>query len=223
MSGNQLYIYSAFFSIFCCFLTSLIGLIKINNLKQFKFLLFYPLISGIQISISVYFDFVNYNPVTINKINTSSINLFLLLEFAIIYRFYNLLFPSSIANRIIKFTTLIYSFAIILYWILEKSIFALELNLFITHSAIILTPAFFYIIQLLKMSNAIQLSNNPSFWVTIGIIFYFGCTTPLFLMKDFIFDKEGSIEEDGLYAINFICYSIMFMFISKGYLCKQAK
>lgn len=222
MSGNQLYIYSAFFTIFCCLLTSLIGFIKRNSFKELKLLPLYPLLSGLQISISIYFDFQGTDSEFEDKVDIAFINLFLLVEFFIIYRFYKLLFESTFSNRVFTLLSVLYPLLLIGYWTLKRSIFLFPADIFIIHSIVIIIPALLYLIQLPHKSVA-YITNEPSFWIIIGIVSYFGCTIPLFLLKDFIFDKEGFIEEDGLYAINFICYSIMFLFIARAYLCKQSK
>jgi multisubunit Na+/H+ antiporter MnhG subunit len=92
---------------------------------------------------------------------------------------------------------------------------------YIIQAFCVLFPALLYFFELFKWPQTVNLWEAPSFWIATGIIVYFAGTLPLFVMQDFIFGKNKFIKEPTLYLINFIAYSIMFLFIAKAYLCPK--
>ena len=148
-------------------------------------------------------------------------NIFLLLEFIIIYNYFLQILKNKKIKKTLYAISILYIFGIAFMWIYKKS-FNKEADIFFIFQAIcILYPALFYFFEFLRTPSKIELTREPSFWLTTGILLYFGCTLPLFLLKDIIdFSKDF---ERSIFSINFLCYGLLYLFIIKAYLCKKTE
>ena len=214
--------YSTEFLMFICSgCGMIIGFIHRNKFPELKYLYIYPLASFSQ--------FIIANLTLISKIGITiedsiiniSLNLFTITEFIIIYIFFKKVLLSKLNKKILRFSAIVYFFTGLINWIIIENSFSPPTYSYIYQSIAILIPVCLYFIELFKKPIVPDLLNEPSFWVTTGMAFYFACTLPLFLMEDFVYNKAGYIYEMELFSINFICYGILFLLITKAYLCRK--
>ena len=206
------------FSIICCLVTITIGYKSRYKFPELKFLYLYPLASFIQLIIAFCLDATGSDIRSIfERIST---NIFLLIEFVLIFNFFWKILKLRLTKNIMTVIAGFYFITLSIFWGLLKGILTFPTNFFLIQAFCIIILGYSYFYELFKTPLASNLLNEPPFWVVIGLVSYFECTLPLFFMKDFIIDKMGIIRELDLYAINFFCYGIMFMLITKAYLCK---
>jgi hypothetical protein len=115
----------------------------------------------------------------------------------------------------------IYLSALILYWILGNKLPAFPVSIFLVQSIVILIPSLYYFFELFRYPETHDLMNEPAFWITTSFLFYFSGTIPLFWAQDYVFNEQGIIIQGEAYIINFICYGIMFLLITRAYLCNK--
>ncbi len=209
------------FTFLCSILAMITGYKYHNKFTELKFFYLYPLSSFLQITLCTLGILLKANTKVIDELTAVSTNIFLLIEFLLIYNFFRQVLKSKIAKQILQIVTLLYIVTLFLYWTWGNSFFIFPVHMFILEAFCVLTPGFFYFSELIKYPTTNSMLREPSFWISTGIIFYYACTLPIFLSKDFMYDENGIINEKNLYTINFICYGILFLLITKAYLCPK--
>ena len=209
------------FMMACSFVAAVTGYFNRNRFYALRKFYFYPLLSLVQTTIAFIINNCHISKQTKHSVLFSTSNIFLVAEFFLIYGFFLSALKSKSVKKLLYTFQIVYSLIVSIYWFTKSSIFEASHILYIFQNFCILIPALFYFYELFKWPTANNLLTQPSFWISTGIVIYFACTLPLFLMKDFIFNKKGVVIEVNLYLINFIAYGIMFLFIVKAYLCPK--
>lgn len=198
------------------------GFIKRNKFKELKWLFIYPLFSSIQTILDFLVGYVfNEIPTESRSLTHSySINFFLAIEFFSIYLYIYLSTEADKFKKILGVLFVLYFLIILISWFVYKGLSKYPFNLIFIQAFLILLLAIIRLIDLFKNTPTINLFNTPSFWIIIGSLFYFLCTLPIYIARNFVFLADGYAIENGIYSINFICYSIFFLLIIRAYLCK---
>jgi len=205
----------------CSILAAIVGYLNRKKHTDLRSLYFYPLASFIQsISYYVIIAFSITSRIR-NDVMYITCNLFLIIELYLIYHFFLKALASRPAKKLLYSIEVIYIVLICLYWAIYSTFLSIPTTLYIIQAFCILIPALLYFLELFKWPQAGSLLKIPSFWIATGVIVYFAGTLPLFVMRDFIFGRNRFIKEPTIYLINFIAYSIMFLFIAKAYLCPK--
>ena len=186
------------------------------NRKKFpelKFFHFYPL-AGICQTLASFISMLFLN--SSERTSEASINIFSLTELILIY---------DLALRTMKIEKLRYSLKILLIafsgYVLINWAFTAQFY----HSAeiipyeevLILIPTSLYFFQLFKLPATFDLLQSPAFWINIGIFFMFSCTGPLSILEYFY--PNFVHLNHNFYYINFVSYTVLYLFIVKGYMC----
>ena len=216
--NSKLYFYTDLIMAFCALLTSIVGFFLRKRHRSLKYMFLYPLASFLQI-ISFYFNFFHYKSNSMTAQNIS-ILLFILVELFCILYFYLLVLKKQRLKKVTILITVAYCSYAIYYASNNGVFFESSPQFFLLQSFIILLFAIFHLIDLFRDIPKSRLIDEPSFWVTIGVLQYFLCTIPMYAMIEFIFNKDGFVKEPYLYSINYIGYSVFFLLIIRAYLCK---
>jgi hypothetical protein len=211
---------SVLFCSTCSALAVCIGYLNRRKFEALRFFFNYPLASLLQVTIAVFLPFFIKGKMY-TQINGAAANIFMITEFIMIYSFFKQVFQSKSVQFIIRIITIIYFLDILIEWLVLQHFYTFPENLFTLQAVCILVPGFYYFFKIFKDHTRPNPIKDYSFWISLSIIFYFSCTLPLFLLKDFAYNKKGAITEANLYTINFICYGIMFLLITKAYLCPK--
>ena len=89
------YDYTAFFSILFSLISAIIGFVNRKKFKELNLLFYYPLASSIQGLLYYSINFIIITADTVDYINAVTVNIFLLVEFLLIYNFYWKYFPEA--------------------------------------------------------------------------------------------------------------------------------
>jgi len=199
----------------CCFI---IGLAQHKKHKELSHLYIYALASFIQNTIGEILIkrkiFAFYFTA---KFGILAMHVFLLIEFACIYYFF---FKTEIISgtaRKMLFLLLICFLCFYIREILAPNFFRQVGDFYFLDSCFILIPCFVYLIQLFAKPPTLNLLNEPSFWFNSGILIFFTLTLPVFFMINY-FRSDSMLA--AIDMINFIGYSIIFLFLIRAYLCK---
>lgn len=95
-------------------------------------------------------------------------------------------------------------------------------RLYTTQVFLLLIPCFFYFKNLFKNTTIIDISNEPSFWISTGITFFLLCTMILSLIESFLLHQKPHILAK-LYPIYYVFYILMFFMFFRAYLCKPLR
>ena len=181
----------------------------------FKAFLVYIVSSIFQGVLILYFD-LNPGPVNIDSI---SANIFTIIEF-IIFSFF---FLSILQSKAIKYLLIIFLIGFPLfctyYWLKINSVYNFPYTISVVEAFCFLVPCFFYFYEVFTKPPTYNLSRQPQFWITTGILFYFITMIPSFLIMEFLEDNWFLFRNLGL--IGFFSTSLLYSLIVKGFLCKN--
>lgn len=196
----------------------IVGIIKKNRNKEMRYIIYYPAASVIE---TITAPIINYESPKLKSMGVAdmSTNIFLLIEFVIIYHYFLQILKSKSKKKNLWVISVSYTLGIAFLWVCKKTFNNNPEILFVPQAICILYPTFCYFFESLKNPSRIELISEPSFWVISGLMLYFGCTLPLFLLNDFIDFSKGF--EKSIFSINFLCYGLLFILITKAYLCKK--
>lgn len=201
-----------------CVTAVIIGLKSLNRFKELKFFIIYPAASLMETFSS---PIINHESPRLKAMGVPemSTNVFLLIEFIIIFHFFLQVFDKKKIRKWLYAVMIIYLPTMLGLWVGKKTFSRNPSILFVPQAICVLIPTLYYFVQLLKMPSKLDLKNEPAFWIATGILIYFGCTLPLFLLNGII-DFSVAFER-SIFSINFLCYAILFMLTIKAYSCKK--
>lgn len=208
--------YTQLLMILSAILALTIAIVHRKKFRELDYIIFYPVASLIQGAIA-YYCFVNGLSRDRWSLDTVSTSLFVLIEFLIIYKFFYKIIILEFLKRYIKIILFIYLLYLILIWAFTNSFYKHPIKVFLLESLCILFFCFIYLYQIFRLPPKQYLLNNPPFWITIGCLFYFSCTIPLFFLDSILYAFPQYYK---FYSINYLAYTILFIFISKAFLCK---
>ena len=184
-----------------------------GKFPEFDFLILYPLASILQ-------AFTIYSSILFklgDKLIQASISTFILIEFLVLYR---IMFRIISIPKFQKITN-VFFYSFILYltvtWAFTNAFFNTSYKVFLAQTLCMLIPTFLYFLQLFSFSPQKNLRNNPEFWIAIGCLFYFSTTIPLFFLASVV----SIYKFFFLNSINYIAYSVLYLFIARAFLCSK--
>jgi hypothetical protein len=200
------------------FVTLIISTVHRKKFCELKIMPIYPFSSLLQCGI--FYMWVLYDKEENWWVGRTSVSLFILIEFLIFLKYFNTIILIASLKRKIKIIAFIFMLYLVSMWLFTDSFYKNASNLFLPESLCILCFCFMYFFQIFKLPPELYLLNSPSFWVTTGCLFYFSCTIPLFFSYQLL-----DIWSDyyTLSSINYLAYSILFLFISKAFLCNPVQ
>lgn len=200
-------------------MASIIGIVRRKRIKEFRLLIAYPIASFIQ-GLVAFFYWVNSTENEQFEVDVISENIFILIESLIIYFFFKKIIVLKRIRIYIHVVFSIYILYLLSLWVFTNAFFFSPYKMYLIESVVTLSFCFLYLFQLFSLPPSVNLLESPAFWMTIGCLFYFSCTIPLFF-ADSVLNIVPVYH--SLYSINFLAYTVLFLFISKAFLCDPAQ
>jgi len=94
-------------------------------------------------------------------------------------------------------------------------------QMFFLEAVLLLVCCFLYFSQIFKSPPTLKLLNEPSFFVTTGLFFFFICSLPYSLFLDNLIDYYSIYSI--VFSIIYVFYILLFIMIIKAFLCKPIK
>jgi hypothetical protein len=153
--------------------------------------------------------------------------LFTLIEMIIFSHFYFHLTRIQLVRQLIVIVNMIFFLFFIIMFFKEESYFLLitertESIVYTVEAVLLLVICSFYFFELYKKKPYLNLKNEPSFWISTGLLFFLACTLPYSLLENYI-AKHYPGFDISLYSIFYIFYILLFLMIIRAYLCKPEK
>src|SRR5215204_1550762 len=211
-------IYSSFFTqplmLLSAFVACVLGFVHRKKFPELKFMALYPMASLFQ-GLFTYYSWISENS-TLSRADIISESLFIFFEFIIIFSFFDKVIILKKFKLYIRIIFVLHIVFILLMWTFTEAFHKHVYKTYLADSLCILSFCFLYFFQLFKLPPESNLLNSPSFWVTLGCLFYFSCTIPLFFADSILIALPHYYT---LYSINFLAYTVLFLSISKAFLC----
>lgn len=200
------------------FCAAVVGVVYRKRHRETKYLFIYAAASFTETLISIIIS-TWYPEAREMGVSNMFINVFLIIEIAVLYHFYLQVFRLVRVRIILKTILIMYVTSMISVWLIRNSFHKDAGIFFILQAILILIPGLYYFFEIAKSSSRTNLLSDPVFLVMIGILLYFGCTLPLFLSDSFL--DLNKAAERNLYGINCICYALFYLIMTRAFLLKR--
>jgi len=215
------YYYSNLFLIVITIIFLIIGVSNYKQLKELNIITVYGFLSLSQ-TLFVYFFMFNSHLKNYLFLIENSINIFLVLEFTLLYLFFFLIVKTLLFKRILFILVIIFFLIIIYYWNYTNAFYNNPAQLTVIECFFLMVPTLLYFIELFKYSLVDNLLMESSFWIATGILFLFSTIIPLFLMVSYLSSNAPGVYH-AIYSITYIAYSLLFIIFIIGLKCKIKK
>ena len=203
--------------IVCQIVAAIVGYYRKNNFRELKNFHLYPIASLCQTICALIAVSCLDGKMEVRLMETSTF-IFVLFEVLLLYTlFFNVIKTKNfkLVLKISLFAFFVYTISVYVftgefYWNIMKVIMG--------ETCIILVSVCLYFIELFRLPPTFSIIGQPAFWIITGILFAFGCTLPVITLSFFAL---GMVSDSYLYSINFIGYSTLFLFVTRGYLCRK--
>jgi len=149
-------------------------------------------------------------------VNTS---LFIFIQFE--YSIFAFLLSRFIEHRIVKrfliFSCPLFITIAIMVWYFTPHIYKIFSTTTIIESLTLVPFCLYYFFQLLQKPPLFKLTDDPSFWITAGILFLFTIITPFYILDDYL------INDRALEIIDYIGYYVVVLLFAKASFIKPKK
>lgn len=192
--------------------------IKNKELKELKIFTFYFIAGFLQSSSSLLLFLSKANSTTYSIFTDTIIYVFTIIELIAFQFYYFKISTSARSKNYNKWSIIIFIIAT-LFFIYKHNFYDFDFRyIFLTEALFILTSCFIYLFEIFKQIDNSDLTENPSFWITTGGIFFFLTTIPVNLF----FDNTHIVFLSGknLISIIFTSYIFLFLMIFKAIKCK---
>lgn len=199
--------------------TALIGYYHKHKHKYLRLFTIYAAASFLQTSIT--FLCIIYEPRFAIELSNITVHAFIITEYMIIYNLLFQLIRKKGFRVVMHF--LMYMFLIFMLYIFIKTKFItiVASELTILNSLCIAIPCIFYFHEIFTSPPLVNLSEEPSFWIVTGYLFMVICTLPFYLLENYLHENMINLQKQ-IYILNYVFYCLLFVFISKAFLCKPA-
>jgi hypothetical protein len=231
LEGLMNYYGESLFTPLIAIILAFIGIVVIEkNKNKFSFsLLFQIYLSCYLLNMIIYslFPFSEiYRKYIISKNYETFVDLsFTIVEFFVFTLFFRRVLKQSL-NRIliisVEITFSLLTIIIVLTSVIQYGFLTLATlqSIFSFQASLLLIPCVVYFITIFKSPPIIKLSNEPEFWIVCGLSFFLICTMPFSLFINYINSKNYNLY-NYLYSIFYIFYSLLFVMITRAFLCKS--
>jgi hypothetical protein len=203
----------------------IIALKNRNKFTVLKFLPFYILSLIVDITVtSIYSAFPHEWKTQIFRVDRYIDHLFTLFEFIV----FSIFFLQTINNRFkrifIKSLFILFQLIFILLSLNQKQFLSFsEQTIASTYSVeavFLILFSIFYYHELFSTPLEKTLVNEPTFWVVTGLFFFMASTLPYSILQTLYIDNFFLRQ---LFSLFYISYTLMFILIIRGFLCKPIK
>lgn len=211
-----------YFPLILLLLSVIAAIIGFRHRHKFKYLRFFPwyaLAAAMQILIS--FFCVSCKLPSYALIANSSLLCFMVVEFIIFYHLLSRILRIAYLRATIKVMQLIF-LAVTSVTCLDFSfIECVPLLYNIINSLFLIIPCLFYFYEVFTSPPTVSLSSQPAFWIIIGFSFMVIGSLPFYFLEHFLYNNMMEVYGQ-LSAMTYVFYCLLFILISKAFLCKRA-
>lgn len=207
-------------------LITLLGLIIKNNKNskvEYRYIFSCYLVGTlIQECITLLYEYVSFIT-EFADIDKISANVFTLFEFILFSYFFLLVIKIPLAKKIIQINLCGFSAFCILYWLIPNNITKFPYQISTVECFLMIAYCLIYFFELFNnFSQQTLIPKPPSFWIVTGMLVYFICIIPMFLILGIVPDGISHYYDD-LHYINFLSCSIFYISMIKAFLWKTMR
>ena len=145
---------------------------------------------------------------------------FTMLEFLIFFVFFKKVLSDVLYQKIVAVICLLFMLlggVLLIYETYANGMPGLKSTFFLfnVQAICLLIPCIFYYVEVFKSTHTLNLVQEPPFWIVTGLSFFLISTLTPSLFINYLPDLAI------IFTLFYIFYSLLFLMIIKGHLCKQ--
>ena len=146
-----------------------------------------------------------------------------IVELMVYYYYFLQILQNHLAKLLIRILRILFLLISTFFIAQYYTNFLLKSSIFSYYFAIIefiflLSPCLIYYYELFSIDPIYKLFERPSFWITTGIMFYSFASIPFYSTVNFF---RSNLELKHMYVFFYLPFAINFLFLTKGFLCKN--
>jgi len=194
-----------------------VSLMNFRKIRELRILLLYALIAFLQHLLYIYVN-VFEDQRAESAGGGSFLNLFMLIELVLFYRFIGASLRSGTAKAFLKILMPAFVLVTLGSWQFSGSFPDAVARLSVIESYLIILPVLFYYYELLHHPPLQNIMSDPRFWSLTGMLFLFILIMPLFFQNGIPLVADKPVRR--LHTLNCIGYIILFLFFINALRCQ---
>ncbi len=155
----------------------------------------------------------------IRKPNLWLYNFFTVFEFCFYLFVISLIISDSKMKKIIRISMVFYALGSIVNIIFIQEMKAFHTGSYAIGCLLIVAVCAYYFFELFKLPKSVKLKNNPAFWISSGLLFFYCCGFPLYGLTNFISGISKLIIRN-FYSIIIILNIFLYSLFTIAFLCR---
>lgn len=200
-----------------CITTAALGCLNMSKFKHLRLFILYALAAAAQIIFCFYCLLFRVSAAEI--LSNYSSTAFVIVE---VYIFYNLLFKilrSKYLKHLMQIVQGMFLLIGVLVCLTMPTLGSIPLSFNILNSIVLLIPCLFFFFETFKSDPSHSLPKQPEFWIITAFGFMTICTLPFYLIEKYFLTNSSNMYTQ-VSALNYFFYCLLFLLISKAFLCK---
>lgn len=204
-----------------CFLATITGLLtafRKGRRDYLKWLTIYCILSLLQSILCLFHYLQTSTGKPFLPIHTVSANIFMLIEFFIIFRYLRQSLYHSLAKKIIKWIQVGFPLFCIIYWTCINSFLQFAHAVYIVEALCIFPFCLYYYYEIFTLPYLLTLGQESPFWINTGMAFHFMCFVPLFMLSSFPAFSQSDMVQYTI-ILSYSARAILYGIFIRGFLC----
>ena len=156
---------------------------------------------------------------SVNVNNLSLYNFFTVFEFVFYLWIINLIISNKRMKKIIRAVLLVYTLTAVVNIILIQKMKAFHTVTYALGCLLIVIFCFYYFLELFKFPKAVKLTNNPAFWISTALLFFYCCGFPLYGLINYL-SSIPKLIINNFYSIIIILNCFLYTLFTIAFLCR---
>lgn len=146
-------------------------------------------------------------------------SIFNVLEFVFYLYFFYSVYLEYKAKRIALYTMVIYACAAFVNIFFIQGVKVFHTYTYMLGCGLIIIFGIYYFYRMLKFPQPGKITNEPAFWITAALLFYYCCTLPVFGLLNYT-NSLTSLGRKSLMTISSIMNVLLYGLFAVAFLCK---
>src|SRR4051812_24247138 len=202
--------YSMFFMQFICLTTIVVYCIKPKTTKSHLYLAILSFASITEMLIAEINQMIELKEIKNRHIDQKAMYAYLIIELLCCALYIRQNVRAIISKKIILGSAVLFNIYIIGFELLNPGIKFLPSHIEIIEGLIIIAYCLYFFYELFAAQPNKTLHLESSFWAISGMLILFSAITPLFIFYNYLRANHNPLAK-GIYAINHISYSLLFI------------
>ena len=202
-----------FYFILLCFLVSITTFSK--SFKGPFYLKLFPLFLFIVLLVEGLSSYMASK----NKNNVPEYNLLAIFEFCFYLWLFSFIIISTRGKKIARLIVPVYLIAAVSNLLFIQKINTINTITYSLGGLVIISFCIYYFLELFRLPQSVKLTSNPSFWICVGLLFFYCCSFPLIGLINYWMHISKFLIRNFSLIVN-ILHIFLYSLFTIAFLCR---